>query len=93
MTANSINNQIITIKAVTKEASSSREAAIAFLRKAGIIGEFPKSVKVVKKGTKIEGLTIANKISNFVQARSKGITLQGEISVPTTNKRKTSSKG
>jgi hypothetical protein len=37
MTTRSINDQVHTIKSATEKASSSKETAIAFLRKAGII--------------------------------------------------------
>lgn len=37
MTTRSINNQVQSIKSATEKATSSKEAAIAFLLKAGII--------------------------------------------------------
>lgn len=48
MTTRSINDQIRTIKMATEQASSSKEAAIAFLHDAGII---VKAVSKKSKGT------------------------------------------
>ena len=47
MTTRSISTQVETIKNATQKASSSKEAAVAFLRQAGIIGKSVKRVKVV----------------------------------------------
>lgn len=48
MTTRSISNQVKTIKSATAKATASKEAAVAFLRQAGIIGKSP--VTVVKVG-------------------------------------------
>ena len=46
MTTRNIKDQIITLKTVTAEVSSSKDAAIAFLRKAGIISKPVRKAKV-----------------------------------------------
>lgn len=75
MTTRSIKDQVQTIKAARATASLSKEAAIAFLRDAGIIGNGPKQVgksrksgaAVVANGWTVVDASKEGKISIFSQ--------------------------
>ena len=71
MTTRSIKDQVQTIKAARATASSSKEAAIAFLRDAGIIGNTPAPVGKVKES----GVAVVAKGWSVVDAK------EGRISV------------
>jgi len=68
MTTRSISNQVKTIKSATAKATASKEAAVAFLRQAGIIGQ---SVGVAVKVGRVNAQVATAKIGEVYPSSVK----------------------
>ncbi|MEJ6981714.1 hypothetical protein WG906_14705 [Pedobacter sp. P351] len=97
MTTRSITDQITTLKTVTAEVSSSKDAALAFLLKAGIISEPVRNAKIsglsiVKASDQQATLTRLAAFASSSRGQFSGRTTGKKASVKHTGTRKTSSK-
>jgi hypothetical protein len=83
MTTRSISNQVETIKSATLKASSSKEAAVAFLSQAGIIGKPVTRIEVVPPNYD----NVANWKVVGIASIQQGVLTQGSFAKATKVKR------